>query len=74
MKLIGFGKRMAAVMAASLMMNVTGAAADTGEQLATLQGRAEGNVRRGIRGCRMYGTKSYRGVTDAQAEGEHQSW
>jgi len=61
MKLIGFGKRTAAVMAALLMMNVTGAAADTSEQLAICKSELKAMYGEETR-VRMYGTKSYRGV------------
>lgn len=62
MKMVDFGKRTAAVMAVSFLANATGVAADTGEQLAICKSELKAIYGEETR-VRMYGTKSYRGVT-----------
>lgn len=62
MKLVGFGKRTAAVMAVSFLVNAAGAVADTSEQLAICKSALKVMYGEETR-VQMYGTKSYRGVT-----------
>lgn len=62
MKLTGFSKRTVAVMAAAVMMNVTGAVADTSKQYAVCKSELKAMYGAETR-VKLYGTKSYRGVT-----------